>query len=139
MSYTIRTYSPGQLITGMHFFILNKGMNSGRPSQSPHANSFIIETDSQEDLDRYYWLSYGLWITGKFKYYLVGSVIPFIRKHELQQLIDAADAAIHDKREMFMQAVQLLYDAQQNSQVLIARIKQLQHAKADILRHFLHV
>jgi hypothetical protein len=66
-------------------------------------------------------------------------VILYIRKHELMQLIESAEAAIYDRRDMFMQAVQMLYQAQEHSQQLIARIKDLQRAKTEILRCFLHV
>jgi hypothetical protein len=68
MNLSIRTYTPGQMITGFHFFIINRGMNSGRPGHTPNVNCFIAEAETQDDLDRYYWLCYGLWITGKFKY-----------------------------------------------------------------------
>lgn len=139
MTIFIRTYTTGQMITGPHFFILNKGMNSGRPDRSPCTNCFIVTGNSQEEIDRYYWLSYALWITGRFRYYLVGSVIPFIRIDEVRQLLESADAAVCDKRDLFMQAIETFNECHRHSQRLTARLHQLQQAKKALLAHFLHV
>ena len=95
MMLKITTYSPDQSRTSFAFFILNKGMNSGKPMQHPCPNCFTFHASTQEEKDLYYWLCFGMWKAHTFHPYLRGSVIPFIIKSDLVQLIrDAATIAL---------------------------------------------
>ncbi|WP_371923412.1 hypothetical protein [Flavobacterium sp. HSC-61S13] len=38
----IKTHKKGNLYKGIYFFILNKGLNSGKPLSQPCANCFVI-------------------------------------------------------------------------------------------------
>jgi len=75
---TIKSYTPGMTLPVHHFFALNKGMNSGRPSKQPNANCFIVSASTAEESENLYWLSYALWAGHLFYPVLRGSVIPFI-------------------------------------------------------------
>ena len=95
MMLKITTYSPDQSRTSFAFFILNKGMNSGKPMQHPCPNCFTFHASTQEEKDLYYWLCFEMWKAHTFHPYLRGSVIPFIIKSDLVQLIrDAATIAL---------------------------------------------
>lgn len=61
------------------FFILSKGLNSGRPMSRPCANCFIVKAVNVQDRERFYSYAYLLWKADKFSEFLVGSVIPFLR------------------------------------------------------------
>jgi hypothetical protein len=61
-----------------HFFVLCKGLNSGKPLQVPCPNCFIIQTESEEFKETLYWITFALWRTKAFHPYLRGSVIPFL-------------------------------------------------------------
>ncbi len=83
----IKTYNPTVNYTGPHFFILNKGMNSGKPAYQPFTNSFVVMCDDQDTIDDLYWLCWGLWQSKSFRYFLVGSVIEFIRIRAIKEFV----------------------------------------------------
>ncbi len=77
-TYEIKTHQPGRTYNTPHFFILNKGLNSGKPMNQPCPNCFVITTQSNEFRESLYYLCLSLKIGKYFAYYLKGSVIPFI-------------------------------------------------------------
>jgi len=88
-SFEVRYYRPGSGFPPSCFFILSRGNNTGRPSYKANANCFVFSCAPQ-DLERFYWIVYALWYTGKFKPYLCGTLISFIHIHNLQLLISQA-------------------------------------------------
>ena len=52
----ITTYSPDQKRSLFAFFILNKGMNSGKPMEHPCPNCFTIIAADQAEKDHFYWI-----------------------------------------------------------------------------------
>ena len=74
-----------------HFFILNKGLNSGKPLYEPCPNCFVVIFSNNEDKESYYWLSYSLWKSKFWHQFLVGSVIPFLRIHEFKSEFDRSE------------------------------------------------
>lgn len=86
--YTLTTYKPNQEYSGYHFFILNKGLNSGKPLKEPIPNCFVCSCNSETERDFLYWFVFGLWQSKAFEPYLTGSVISFIRKKELSTVIN---------------------------------------------------
>jgi len=87
--YSIKTYAPNSCKADKGqrhcFYILNKGNNSGRPNWKPHANSFAITAESQEEAKSLYWVAYTLWQSRELNPYIIGSVIPFIRMKEYKK------------------------------------------------------
>ena len=83
----ITTYSPDQKRSPFTFFILNKGMNSGKPMEHPCPNCFTFNASTQEEKDHFYWICFGLWQSSSFHQHLIGSVITFIHLHVLNQVI----------------------------------------------------
>lgn len=79
-----QTYSVKHQSTGFEFYILSKGLNSGKPLVTPCPNSFVCICKSQEQKDFYFWLLFGLWKAKHFHQFLTGSVIPFIRLSDLK-------------------------------------------------------
>ena len=78
-NFIIKTHRIGTIYKGHHFFILNKGMNSGKPQKEPFTNSFVIIFQNQEELESLFFIAYSLWQTKFWHPFLVGSVIPFLR------------------------------------------------------------
>lgn len=96
-NFIIKTHKKGNVYKSEHFFILNKGLNSGKPLNEPCANCFVIVFSSSEERENLYWTAVSLW-KSKFWYpFLVGSVIPFLRLPEL-------------KKEFFLKAKEILAD-----------------------------
>ena len=77
-TYEIRTHRNGRTYNLPHFFILNKGLNSGKPMSQSCPNCFVLTTKSEAYRESLFYLCLSLKIGNYFRYYLKGSVIPFI-------------------------------------------------------------
>jgi hypothetical protein len=84
-SFIIKTHQPKTTYKGNQIFILNKGMNSGKPQKKPFTNSFVINFANPEDAETIYWLAYSLWKANFWHQSLCGSVIPFLRIKEFKK------------------------------------------------------
>jgi len=84
-SFIIKTHQPKTSYKGNQIFILNKGMNSGKPQKEPFTNSFVINFANPEDAETIYWLAYSLWKANFWHQSLCGSVIPFLRIKEFKK------------------------------------------------------
>jgi len=85
ISYIIKTHKKDTYYTKPHFFLLNKGMNSGKPQDQPFTNSFVIILEKQEDYDTVFWTAYALFKAKYWQYFLCGSVIPFLRLNDFKK------------------------------------------------------
>jgi len=139
MKQKLKTYRDGEMIPAHSFFILNKGLNSGRPSLSPCANCYIYTAPDEDERNRYYWISYALWATGKYRQYLVGSVIPFIRIDDTWQLLDLASGAEQNQGQQFSSGIEILYQLQDLSKNAVLRVRDIQIAKMKILKVFANI
>ena len=79
MNFIIKTHKVGTIYTKPHLFLLNKGMNSGKPQKTPFTNSFVIIFEKEQDCESIYFVAFSLWKTKFWHQHLVGSVIPFLR------------------------------------------------------------
>lgn len=101
----IKTYNSDSIIGRHDFFILSKGNNAGKPGNQPWTNCFIAQCNSDEQHEFFYWLCFGLWKCKRFEYFLVGSVVPFIRKHDLEWEIDRAAEHVQQHHELYNNTV----------------------------------
>ena len=81
-NFIIKTHKKGTIYSKPHLFLLNKGMNSGKPQKEPFTNSFVVIFDLEQDCENLYFVAYSLWKTNFWHQYLVGSVIPFLRLND---------------------------------------------------------
>jgi len=86
-TFTVKSAAAKEENPKPHFWVLCKGMNSGKPLSMPCPNSFRVETETEEMKESLYWVSFSLWRAKAFHPYLIGSVIPFIRIDDYKQLI----------------------------------------------------
>lgn len=89
-NFDIKTHRIGETYSKPNFFILNKGLNSGKPLLAPCSNCFVITTQSKEFKESLFYLCMSLKIGKYFGYYLKGSVIPFICIADAQSVIKTA-------------------------------------------------
>ena len=89
-TFQIKTHQPGRTYANPHFFILNKGLNSGKPLEKPCPNCFVIITTTRAERESLYYLCLSLKVGKFFAYYLKGSVIPFIGISDAKKVINAA-------------------------------------------------
>lgn len=110
-NFVIRTHRPGTTYKGDHLFILNKGMNSGKPLKEPCANCFVIQFPNAEEADAVYWLAYSMWKSKFWHPHLCGSVIPFIRlkefSHEFSKKVDEL-LREHEEHKKHIEALKML-------------------------------
>ncbi len=83
----IKSHKVGREYFQPHFFIQNKGNNSGKPLKIAIPNCFVFLLKSEEEKDFFYSLLFGLWSAKSFHIFLRGSVIPFIVLPELKNCI----------------------------------------------------
>ena len=115
--FIIKTHRPGTKYPKPHFYILNKGLNCGKPLNESCPNCFVIQFNEESDLEEYYWLAYSLWQSKYWHQFLIGSVIPFFR-------IDAFSKEFTRKSE------RMLFEfAKHQNQVKALRLLQAQENK----------
>ncbi|WP_026724935.1 DUF6943 family protein [Flavobacterium sasangense] len=85
LKFIIKTHRTGTIYSQPHLFILNKGMNSGKPQKEPFTNSFVIIFENEEDFDTINLTAYALWKTKFWHQFLRGSVIPFLSLYEIRK------------------------------------------------------
>ncbi len=107
-SFIIKTHQPKTSYKGNQIFILNKGMNSGKPQKEPFTNSFVINFANPEDAETIYWLAYSLWKAQFWHQSLCGSVIPFLIINEFKKEFISKIAKLLQEHELHKTQVQAL-------------------------------
>jgi predicted ribosome quality control (RQC) complex YloA/Tae2 family protein len=80
MNFIVKTHKKNTIYNKPHLFLLNKGMNSGKPQKEAFTNSFVVIFDNEKDCENMFWITYSLWKSKFWHRNLIGSVIPFLRK-----------------------------------------------------------
>ena len=106
--FIIKTHRKDAVYKGNSIYILNKGMNSGKPQKEPFTNSFVILFQNQEDTETMYWLAYSLWKANFWHQSLIGSVIPFLRIHEFKKEFNSKVKSMLQEHEEHLKQVQAL-------------------------------
>ncbi len=107
-NFKLTSYNPNATYPAIRFYVLSKGLNSGKPLLEPCPNCFVCICNSEEEKENLYWIYFALWQSHKFRQELIGSVIPFIRKKEIIKLVKAATLKNEKRPEVFTKAVQVL-------------------------------
>ncbi len=130
-TFSIKSYRSGVVYNMPHFFILNKGNNSGKPLLAPCPNCFVIQFKSEKEKEQIYWLSYSLWQSKAFYPFLRGSVIPFIVLRDVKScLLDGLNKA-NENPSQFEKAVAALHSLEamekkyKQNLILIANVKRM--------------
>ena len=88
-NFIIQTHLKNTVYSKPHMFVLNKGLNSGKPQKTEFTNSFVIIFSNEVDLETLYWIAYSLWKSKFWHQFLCGSVIPFLRINDLKHNFSA--------------------------------------------------
>ena len=130
-TFILKSFSQKSEIKKPHFFILNKGNNSGKPLTAPCANCFVIQFQNETEKEQVYWLLYSLWQSNAFYPFLRGSVIPFIVLRDVKSCLTAALNKVDENPAQFEKAVAALQSLEamekQNKQnlLLISQAKRM--------------
>lgn len=114
--FVLKGYSAQSMPRKPHFFILSRGLNSGKPLLKPCPNCFVLSAEVEERRQTLYWITYSLWKTRAYHPHLVGSVIPFLRKDECRKLILEAYSAVCADPVALSKSIALLTDIEQKRQ-----------------------
>lgn len=134
--YIIKTYRAEDEAKEHTFYILNKGINSGKPLKMACPNCFSFTTDSKEDYEFYYWICYGLYISKKFERELIGSVILYIRIGDAKKLIHDAARKIYFNQNNYSNKVKVLLNIEEKERLILEQTKAIKQLKRAILQPF---
>lgn len=110
-NFIIKTHKPGTEYNQPHFFILNKGMNSGKPQKKSFTNSFVIIFKNQAEVENYFWIAFALWKVKFWHQHLIGSVIPFLCLSNFKKQFNAKATQLmqeHDEHVKNVAALKVL-------------------------------
>ena len=108
MNFIVKTHKKDTIYDKPHFFVLNKGMNSGKPQNEPFTNSFVIIFDSETDCDNVFWIAYSLWKSKFWYQHLVGSVISFLRLNDFKKEFFPKSKLLMEEHEEHLKHVEAL-------------------------------
>ncbi len=132
----ITTYSPDQKRSSFAFFILNRGMNSGKPLELPCPNCFTFNAADQAEKDHFFWICFGLWQSKTFHPYLNGSVIPFIHLRDLNRVISQASEKALATPANFLKTVETLKILDQHEKQYHRNLLLIAEAKKAIFANY---
>ena len=121
MNFIIKTHTKDTKYNKPCLFLLNKGLNSGKPQKEPFTNSFVVIFDNQEDLENIYFVAYSLWRAKFWHQFLIGSVIPFLR--------------LFDFEKEFSSRVKTMLEEFENHQKNIAALKLLEEQEIHFVNN----
>lgn len=133
----IKTHKVGAEYKCPHFFILNKGKNSGKPCRESWANCFVFLSDDENENDFYFFLILGLWELHIFKPYLSGSVVNFIHRGDLCDMIEEAVNSVNSGDRSFMEVSITLQQIEHNKANLQKQIGYLMQLRKALLSKYL--
>ena len=111
LKFIIKTHKKDTIYTKPHLFLLNKGMNSGKPQKEPFTNSFVVIFDLEQDCENLYFVAYSLWQTKFWHPFLIGSVIPFLRLPDFKKEFNPQASLMmveHEQHQKNVAALKLL-------------------------------
>ena len=129
--YCIKTHRPGTIYNQPHFFVLNKGLNSGKPLRTDCPNSFVMIFESIAVTEEYYWMAYSIWQSKYWHVALVGSVIPFLRINDFSnELTRKTERMLLDfaRHQNQIRALKLLDEKESFHNENVKLIKQMRNA-----------
>ena len=137
LQYNLRTFNPDKKYSGFHFYILNKGLNSGKPLLNSCPNCFVCQCSNEEEMQELYWLLFGLWKGKAFQINLTGSVIPFIRMKELKEIIQKGISKLQEKPEKVKQNISTIAKIEKQRLNIVKQIQLIQQLKLALIQDVL--
>jgi hypothetical protein len=130
--FEIKTHKIGRTYNTPHFYILNKGLNSGRPMNQPCPNCFTVSTQTDKQRESLYYLCQSLKEGRYFKYYIKGSVIPFITIDDARKVLNTA--LLNYKKDQWQLKVEKLKKITSYEENLKLQLKTISDLKIAVLR-----
>ncbi len=135
-TFILKSYNPNAEISKPHFFILNKGNNSGKPLISPCPNCFSIQFNCNQDKEQVFWLLFCLWQANAFYPFLRGSVIPFVVLRDMKSFINENWQRAANQPKQFQNMVESFQAINKVENQLKQNLKAIDKAKRMLLYQF---
>ena len=129
--FEMKTHQIGRTYSNPHFFILNKGLNSGKSLSNPCPNCFVVITKTEVEKNTLFHLSMMLQIGGFYAYYLKGSVIPFISVDDCRNTLKKGlktTLNLNDQMQKHIKAVEVISKKEKELQNVIDKMAVLKVA-----------
>ena len=88
INFKLKHHQSGTIYKNPHFFILNKGMNTGKHLEAPCPNCFVIIFQCSNDSENMESICKSLWRVKFWHRFLIGSVIPYIRINDFAKTLN---------------------------------------------------
>ena len=120
------------------FYVLSKGIYSGRPMKMPCANCFIVIANSEAEKKKLINYVYLLWKTRVFENYLIGSVIVFLRISDFKKVLfdTLNDKTINHENIMF--CFSLIVTLKRKQEFFKEKIRDLKIAERTYLKKYIN-
>ncbi|MEZ7505973.1 hypothetical protein [Flavobacterium sp. Arc2] len=135
-NFIIKTHQKNAVYKGNQIYILNKGMNSGKPQKVPFTNSYVILFQNEEDAETVYWLAYSLWKAKFWHQSLLGSVIPFLRIADFKKDFMSKVNKMLQEHELHKKQIQALRLLEQKEDQLNKNIALISEMRRVILLRY---
>jgi len=132
LKYTLRSHKNGRTYNQPHFYIQNKGLNSGRALNDPIPNCFVVTTETDKQREELYYLCFSLQIGRYFNFYIKGSVIPFITIDDTRKVLNTA--LLNYEKDQWQLKVEKLKKITDYESNLKLQLKTISDLKIAILR-----
>ena len=136
-NFIIKTHQKNAVYRANQIFILNKGMNSGKPQKKPFTNSFVILFQDENDAETAYWLAYSLWKARFWHQSLVGSVFPFLRINDFKKYFNSKVNEMLQEHELHKKQILMLRLLEQKEDQLHKNIVLINQMRRGILLRYL--
>jgi hypothetical protein len=135
-NFIIKTHKKDTIYTKPHLFILNKGMNSGKPQKEPFTNCFVIIFEKEVDAENLYFIAFSLWKSNFWHIFLCGSVIPFLRLHDFKKEFNIKSNLLMKEHEQHLKNVQALKLLEQKENQFQENIKLINDMRKVIIYRY---
>ena len=108
MNFIIKTHKKDTKYNKPCLYLLNKGLNSGKPQKEPFTNSFVVIFDSETDCGNIFWIAYSLWKSKFWHQHLVGSVISFLRLPDFKREFFTKSRILMEEHEEHLKHIEAL-------------------------------
>jgi hypothetical protein len=135
-NFIVKTHQKGMIYLKPHLFLLNKGMNSGKPQKEPFTNCFVIIFDLEQDCENLYFVAYSLWQTKFWHQFLIGSVIPFLRLSDFKKEFFLKSKSMMEEHEAHTKHIAALKILQQKEHQFNENINLINDMRRVILYRY---
>lgn len=132
----IKTHQPGAKYNKPHFFILSKGLNSGKPDNQSFTNSFVLVFQTEEQKENIFYVALSLWKTKFWHPYLKGSVIPFVTLYDFKKEFNPRANRMTTEHEQHLKHIQALKLLQEQENHHLKNIQLINELRNTILMRY---